>query len=257
VLIVKMGARLSEPTERGAWDSVEPGSERPGFADPWAVRPPEHAAPGLAAPTHQVAHSARAQARRRRITAMVTVAVVAVATVTIVVVVDGKSSPAGGYAAQLGPAGTSPSLQLPQLIGAQKLLTTGVPIWTYQPGLLPTSPKATFDTISGTYFDRAQGIGINVDGVYALGNAQHRGVFSVSPAALESLVTQQLYMTDAEQYPAGPDGGLLECGTYSTIPTCVWADQSTLGFVYYDGTPGSMASLAALSTTVRSAVEHN
>lgn len=63
-------------------------------------------------------------------------------------------------------------------------------------------------------------------------------------------------MTDARQYPAGPDGGLLECGTYSTVPTCVWADQSTLAFVYYESTSGSMASLAALSIAARSAVEN-
>ena len=127
--------------------------------------------------------SARAPTRRRRITAMVTAAVVAVATVTVVVVFDGKPSSASGYAAQFGPAGTSPSLQLPQQVGTQQLLTPGVPIWTYEPGLLPTSPKSTFSTISGNYFDDAQKIGINVDGVYAIGDAQHRGVFSVLDAA--------------------------------------------------------------------------
>jgi hypothetical protein len=67
-------------------------------------------------------------------------------------------------------------------------------------------------------------------------------------------------MTDPQQYPAGPDGGLLECGLYSSTPTCVWADQSTLGFVYYEGyngNPGSVASLATLSTAFRSAVEQD
>jgi hypothetical protein len=201
--------------------------------------------------------SARARARRQRITALVTAAVVAVAVVIITVVVDGKSSSAyaTGYAAQLGPAGTSPTLRLPQQVGSQKLLMAGVPIWTYQQGLLPSSPKSTFGTISGSYFDSAQKLSIDVDGVYAVGNAHHRGVFSVSPATLESMVKQQLFMTDDQQYPAGPDGGLLECGTYSTIPTCVRADQSTLGFVYYEGTAGPMASLATLSLAFRSAVE--
>ena len=190
---------------------------------------------------------------------MVTAAVVAVATatVTIVVVFDGKPDPASGYAAQLGPTGTSATLQLPQQVGTQELLMSGVPIWTYEPNLLPTSPKSTFGTISGTYYDAAQQIGVDVDGVYAIGDAQHRGVFSVSPATLESLVAQQLFVTGARQYPAGPDGGLLECGTYGTVPTCVWADQSTLGFVSYSGTAGSMTSLVTLSTAFRSAVEHD
>lgn len=188
---------------------------------------------------------------------MVGAAVVAVATVTAVMVSDGQPSFTSGYRAQLGPAGTSPSLQLPQQVGAQVLNSSDVPIWTYEPELLPTSAKSTYRTIGGSYFDAAQQILVNVDGVYAIGDAQHRGVFSVSPAALVSLVTQSLLMTDARQYPAGPGGGVMECGTYSTAPTCVWADQSTLGFVYYEGPPGSMASLATLATAFRSAVEHD
>jgi hypothetical protein len=188
---------------------------------------------------------------------MVTAAVVAAAGVIAVAVVSGNSVPASGYAAQLGPVGTSPSLQLPQQFGAGQSIGPGVPIWTYEPGLLPTSPKSTYGTVSGTYFDDTQKTAINVDGIYAIGDAQHRGVFSVTPVALESLVTQQLLMTDARQFPAGPDGGLLECGTYATVPTCVWADQSTLGFVYYEGTAGSVASLATLTTTFRAAVEHD
>lgn len=216
---------------------------------------------------------------------MVTVAAVVVAIVTTIVVADGKpgpksdpissstsspisstlSSTTSGYAAQLGSAGTSPSLQLPQQVGVQKLsLSDDAPIWTGQPGLLPTSPAATFATVSGSYYDLAQKIGVEFDGVYAigsaLGSAQRRGVFSVSPTALESLITQQLDITDIQQYPAGPDGGLLECGTEFTVPTCVWADQSTLGFVYYEayvGNPGSVASLAALAAAFRSAAEYD
>lgn len=255
-MVTKGETRLSESTEQGSWHSVEPGSEQPGLADPWAVRPPAQAKPALSE-ADQKADSERTKARRRRTGAIVTAAIVVVATVAVVVVFGGNSGSASGYAAQLGPAGTSPSLQLPQQVGAQELLTSDVPIWTYESSLLPTSPKSTYDTVSSSYYDAAQQLGVNVDGVYAIGDGQHRGVFSVSPAALESLVTQQLFMTDARQYPPGPAGGLLECGTYSTTPTCVWADQSTLGFVYYDGTPGSMASLVTLATAFRAAVEHD
>lgn len=63
---------------------------------------------------------------------------------------------------------------------------------------------------------------------------------------------------DAKDYPAGPLGGVLRCGTGplggGTAAACAWADSSTVGAVL---TPqsGSVASLAGTTLDLRNAAE--
>ena len=63
---------------------------------------------------------------------------------------------------------------------------------------------------------------------------------------------------DAKDYPAGPLGGVLRCGTGplggGTATACAWADSSTVGAVL---TPqgGSVASLAGTTLDLRNAAE--
>lgn len=64
---------------------------------------------------------------------------------------------------------------------------------------------------------------------------------------------------DAKDYPAGPLGGVLRCGTGpmsgSTAAACAWADSSTVGALITPGT-GSAADLAATTLDLRNAAEH-
>lgn len=66
-------------------------------------------------------------------------------------------------------------------------------------------------------------------------------------------------MGDAKDYPPGPLGGVLRCGTGtmsgSTAAACAWADSSTVGALI---TPqsGSAAELAGTTLDLRNAAEH-
>lgn len=253
-----METLLSETTGR---PPVKPEPEQPGSVDGWAIQPERQPAPEASIPAHPIAGLAGAQARRRRIAAIVAAGVVVAAAATIIAVAgggsgSGASSAHVGYGAKLGAAGTGPSLHLPQQIGTLQLLTTNeVPMWTNVPRLLPSSPAATFATVAGDYYNASSRLGMSVDGVYAIGDGQHQGVFTASPAALMSLVAQQLNVAGFQPYPTGPRGGALDCGTFGTEPLCVWADNSTLGFVYYTAGQGAIAPLAAQAIIIRSTVE--
>lgn len=246
-----METLVSETAADGSWPP-EPASAPFDLDDPWAVNHPGR-------PTQLPQPKAltdRRRSRRRKVSAIATAVTLAGMVVTVVMLGDGKPGPTGGYAAKLGPAGANVSLQLPQQVGTQRyLMPDGSPMWQFYPGLLPSSPQTTYKTIAGDYFDASQQLGIDVDGVYALGNSHQRGIFTLTPSALLSLVAQQLFVTDFEPYPAGPRGGVLECGTYATQPLCVWADSSTLGFVSYAGGLSSNLTLAKEAEAFHTATE--
>jgi len=93
-----------------------------------------------------------------------------------------QSSGSGGYSVQVGPAGTSVTLTLPQEIGSRAVLVNGPgALFKYQPALMPSGPASTYGTISASYAsaDRSDP-DIDVDGIY--GGAQqypsgHGGAF--------------------------------------------------------------------------------
>lgn len=64
---------------------------------------------------------------------------------------------------------------------------------------------------------------------------------------------------DAKDYPPGPLGGVLRCGTGpmggSTAAACAWADSSTVGALIAPGS-GSAATLAGATLELRNAAEH-
>lgn len=64
---------------------------------------------------------------------------------------------------------------------------------------------------------------------------------------------------DAKDYPSGPLGGLLRCGTGSvggaSAAACAWVDSSTMGMVLVPGTRNAPA-LAGATLKLRNAAEH-
>lgn len=191
-----------------------------------------------------------------RVLAFVAAVLVVVAGVVAVAKSSGASS--YSYAVRIGPAGVPADPILPDPIGPFRyLLADTSPPWTLTANLLPTSPAATFAAMGGTYIESDNGASIDVDldVVYAIGDAGHHGVFSLGPAALVDQVMQNMQVTDAKKYAGSTSGNVLECTGTGPQALCVWADQSTLGVVTYSEMPGSVAQLAAISLTFRSAVE--
>lgn len=194
--------------------------------------------------------------RALRIWAGSILGVAAVAGLAIAVVVGERGPSPGAYTVQLGAAGANPSVSLPQQVGSfRQLMTDPAPVWEENPTLLPSSPTTTYGTVTEMYAETT-GASIDIDAVYAIGNATHRGVFSVSPTALESTALKTVYVPDARKYPTGSAGGVLECGTTVLWPTCIWADQSTLIVLYAQYNGATVASFVALTTQALSEIEH-
>lgn len=170
---------------------------------------------------------------------------------------SGSGGPSG-YTVQAGPAGQAVAPALPSQLGETWSMqsTDPGPPWKYYPSLLPGSPTSAYSMATGDYFS-SSAHDISVDVVYASESADgaHRGVFSLSPSALVTLVNSAMYIPDARPFDAGPNRSangtaaatvpVMECGTYVESPQCVWADDSLLVIVTYSDEPGTLQALAA------------
>jgi hypothetical protein len=80
---------------------------------------------------------------------------------------------------------------------------------------------------------------------------------SSTPSTEVDSVFMGMGVTDAKDYPAGPLGSVLRCGTTPTGAgtACAWADSSMLGVVITPQTSGVKA-LAGTTLDLRNAAEH-
>src|SRR5579875_728406 len=174
---------------------------------------------------------------------------------TLVIVgvsLHGAQGGPGSYAAVDGPAGSPVVVAMPESVDQYAdLMDDLVPLWTYQQALLPSGAGSSYATVTGMFTD-ATGNGFDVDVLYAVGDAGHRGVLSEPPTAVAKLMGDELGMSGVVDEPTMSGGGggagvavVVRCGSYGFEPLCIWADQSTVGFVRYSGVSGSTRQLAA------------
>jgi hypothetical protein len=165
-----------------------------------------------------------------------------------------------GYSVVSGQSATGAAAPtLPHTVGQLTyIMDDSSPAWQTYPNLLPSSPKSTYTVVTGTYANISPSIpGVIVDIVVATQKStdgDHRGVFSLSPQALVGFAANTMNTDSFRDFPARETNAVLECGDYGDAPLCVWADSSTLIFLQYLGTPGTVADLAEMTPSYKQAI---
>ena len=176
------------------------------------------------------------------------------------------SSPAASPSAV--DAGGHHSLTVPESVGPYRRMTGSV-----ANRLAETMRKSMNQQQNGKYADVYAKSRI---AIYAKnGDATHPLIFvglsaDDSPSVAEELKTHTpseevdstflgMGLGDAKDYPPGPLGGVLRCGTGttggSTASACAWADSSTVGALMAPSST-SAATLAGTTLDLRNAAEH-
>lgn len=230
------------------------GQQPPGVGAPESVAT---TAPSADHPVPAAEQDRPASRRSRRTRPTMWAAVGALGLVAGILALFTRGSAASqSYAVAQSSAGVSTYLTLPVHVGPRtQLMEDASPIWTYYPILVPTSPTDTYETTGANYAAPTLVVrGVTLDVIFAKGDNGHSAVFSVSPQQLVDLVTTSMNVHDPRRYPAGDSNTTLECGVYATSPICYWADRSTLGFLEFLGSPGTVDELAALAPTFQTAL---
>jgi hypothetical protein len=180
---------------------------------------------------------------------------------------SGASSSSAAATPSSGDGGNH-TLTLPATVGPYHRMTG-----TVADRLAETMRKAMNQDSSGKYADVYAKSKI---AIYAKNGDATRPLIFVglsandSPSIAEELRTRTpseevdstflgMGLGDAKDYPPGPLGGVLRCGTGpmggSTAAACAWADSSTVGALIAPQS-GSAAALAGTTLDLRNAAEH-
>lgn len=234
---------------KGVVSSRSPGDAAPDWETAASTLAPYGSVRVVAREQLEARRSARMRAARWAISA------VAVLVIGAVVSSFRGSSASGSYTVTQGSAGPSVYLTLPVHVGAwTQLEEDGSPIWNLYPSLLPGSPPDTYENVGALYTGpTAPGSMVEVDVLFAKGSNGHPAVFSASPQKLVDLITSSMYLHDARHSPASA-GTETECSDYVGGPVCFWADRSTLGYITFIGTSGTLDQLAAMTPSFQAAL---
>jgi hypothetical protein len=169
----------------------------------------------------------------------------------------GSSSPT----AASSPATTGSGLHLPvQLLGLNKNTSSvarGVAS-AFGRGL-GAAARADFRGLHGAIYGDLSGPTIAVFAARWTSAAARRAASAAFDKSTAVRGVQGMGSTDGQSFPAGPQGGALECGHATSsglkVIVCLWADPMTYGgVVYVLGSASSLSDAASKTNQVRSAI---